>query len=338
MLNKAIIDLNVIRKNAKSIKNSLNQGVKFCAVVKADAYGHGAEMVANAIYDICDCYAVSLVEEGARLRRSGIDKDILLLIPPCRQEIERCVALNLTMTIQNKKKLRYIDRLAKSHGKTAKIHIPFNTGMNRLGLDSLKQLQDFIDEAKRCQNVNIEGLFSHYANPQSERMRKKATERFLLAIKVVKSYNSKVICHISASGGLLAGEQMDMVRVGILLYGYYPFDKKSIKVKPALTLKVLAIGVRNIKRGEGILYGKTRQTKSVLAQLIRFGYADGLIRRKTKGQLNNRCMDISALKKKSSSKRWITLPPIEVLAKQEGTITYEILTKITMRAQKIYKK
>ena len=184
-------------------------------------------------------------------------------------------------------------------------------------------------------NVKLRGLFSHYACPEDDESLKNATDKFLLAIERVKRYNNKVVCHASASGGFLRGKFFDMVRIGILLYGYKPFNSDLIKVKPVMRIYARTLKVRSLKKGQSVLYGINPMEEATELTLVRYGYADGMERKKVCGQINNRCMDITAVRGKKG-KRFCVLKDANLLAEEYQTITYEILTKSAIRAEKIY--
>lgn len=335
MKNILSVDLNAIRQNALSIKKALSGKTKLCAVLKADAYGHGAAEVANELYSVCDCFAVALTEEGEELRLSGIDKDILLLIPPTDKEAVKVAQLGLIFTAESVRDLIRYDKAAKKAGVCARVHIKYNTGMNRLGADGLKELSDMAEASLNLKHLRIEGLYSHFACPEKNTERKKAINKFLLAIKLVKGYNKNVICHLSASGGFLKGDaDFDMVRIGLLLYGYKPFGGRRVKVKKAMSLSVPIIKKRTVKKGESAMYGNMPFKKDKEISVVRFGYADGLPRKIVKGQYNYKCMDVTALTGKRGKIYRIT--DMAELAKKHNTVPYEILTEIGIRAEKIY--
>lgn len=333
MLNNAIINLVNLKHNAKKIKDKLSSS-KLCAVVKADAYGHGASHVANALYNIADSFAVALVEEGIELKQSGINKDILVLIPPFNGEIERAVSYGLTLTVENSRQVALIENACKRCNKKCKAHIKFNSGMNRLGVDSLQQLEKLLDYCSNLRWVEIEGLFSHYACPQDNCAFERATKQFLLANDLVKGYNKNIICHASASGGFLKGAYFDMVRIGIMLYGYLPFES-DFNLKPVMKVYSPVVKERKIEKGQNFLYGNQVAESSFSASLIRYGYADGLNRAPVFGQANNRCMDLTMVKD-AKAKFYPVMTNALKLAKEYGTIPYEILTKVGIRANKIY--
>ncbi len=337
MLNKAYINLKKLQSNAKEIKKRLNKGVKFCAVVKADAYGHGAEKIASSLYPYCDSFAVALVEEGITLRLAGIRKDILVLIPPFNQDIERAVFYNLTLSAGDVATLKRIERICEKQNRKAKIHLKFNTGMNRLGVDNLKELNALAKFTFNSKRLMLDGMFTHIGDFTNKKQLKQIQNKFLLANNLIKGYNNRAICHASASGGFLLGLKSDMVRIGILLYGYKPFESQFINVSPIMKIYAPLVKTRKVKMGENCLYGSFRLDSDQNVSLIRVGYADGFVRQNVLGQVNDRCMDITAVKNpKTTNKGVLIMDNADELARYYNTISYEILTKTAMRAEKIY--
>lgn len=337
MLNKAVINLNTLRKNARAVKSKLKKGVKLCAVVKADAYGHGAEVVSNSLYTLADSFAVATVEEGVSLRLAGIDKPILVLIPPQKKDVERSVHYRLTNTVVGIEQIKMLSAVAKRQGVIADVHIKYNTGMNRQGIDSLYSLKQTVMVAERFDNVNIGGLYTHFAFPENKKSLNSAVNKFLLANNFIKGYNNKVICHASASGGFLAGVQFDQVRIGLLLYGYKPYESDYITVNPIMKVYAPVVYDRFLTEGDCALYGDKSCDSDTHIYLIRYGYADGLFRKEVKGQYNCRCMDITAVTELKNTKYGaVVMDNADVIAKKYRTISYEILTKCSLRAEKIY--
>ena len=335
---EAVINLKHIIYNAKQIKKRLPKGVKFCAVVKADAYGHGAEKVANAIYKLVDCFAVATVSEGISLRLSGIDKDILVLTKTFNSELSRAVHYGLTLTAGDILDLKRYSREGRRQGTRVKTHIKYDTGMHRQGISSLENLKTALSYCRNTKHIDLCGLYSHLARPENERSRKSAVSKFSVAKSLAKEYNKNIVCHLSASGGFIKGEYFDMVRIGILLYGYTPFKTDAIQVKPAMKVIAPVIAKRKIKCGDCALYGNKRTRRDTEITLVRYGYADGLFRKEIAGQFNNRCMDITALTgAEKSAKKVVVMDDAEKLACDYGTISYEILVKCALRAEKHYK-
>lgn len=337
MLNSAYIDLNLLKENVINIKKNLPKKTKFCAVVKADAYGHGASKIANAIYAYSDCFSVALLEEAKELRLSGIDKDILILTPLNLSDVRPAVYNNFILTVDNFNALKMIENECKQQNRKARIHLKFNTGMNRLGVNTLKEL-NVLAEYVCCSNYLIlDGMLSHLGNPENKKETNTAQNKFLLANNLIKGYNDKAICHLSASGGYLQKIHGDMVRIGILLYGYKPFQSDYVSVKPIMKIYAPLIKKRCLIKGESCLYGDKRTSEQQNLFLVRCGYADGFNRKEVNSQFNNRCMDISAIKSaKITEKGVLIMDNADLLAKEYGTISYEVLVLCTKRAEKIY--
>lgn len=338
MLNKAVIDLKAITDNALAVKELLPSRTKLCAVVKADGYGHGAVKIANALYGICDSFAVALPEEGIELRLGGIDKEILVLARPQGEDIARSVYYGLTLTAARAEDVLLAEREGAKQHSAVRAHIKYNTGMNRLGADTQAELLNLIRLARGSGHVKITGLYSHYAAPEAPALRAAQTERFTRAVEAARAEAGEITAHISASGGFLAGEYFDMVRIGILLYGYSPFETDKIKVRPAMKIYAPVIAERRLKAGESAMYGNFPALRETDIRIIRYGYADGLPRKRAAGQFNNRCMDVTAvISDKNGGKYYPVLTDAAALARSYGTISYEILTKAALRAEKIYR-
>jgi alanine racemase len=230
-----------------------------------------------------------------------------------------------------------LEKSAKKLRKTATVHLKFNTGMNRQGIDGLKNLRELIEFIAQLKGVNIGGMYSHFAQPENKSALKCQLDKFLLANNLVKGYNNKAISHVSASGGFLQGVQGDMVRIGILLYGYKPFDSDVVDVKPIMKLYSPVIKTRKLKAGQTALYGDKRLKKDSDIYLVRYGYADGLPRLEVGGQFNNRCMDLTAYTEGQICEHgFLVMEDAQTLAKKYRTISYEILTKCAIRAEKLY--
>lgn len=339
MENRAVVNLKRLKSNAQKIKNCLPKNTLFCAVVKANAYGHGIVPCANALYPLADYFAVATLEEGEELRLSGIDKPILLLTPVYPQDIDRSITFGLTLSVENMSSARQIFKIAKRKNCVANIHIKFNTGMNRLGADNINEILELAKFAVNSEYLKLTGIYSHLGCPENSSIRHQAVQRFLQVKEIVKSLDDNVIAHLSSSGGFLVGEYHDMVRIGLLLYGYKPFNSGKVNVKPIMKVYAPIIKTRHLHPNEFCCYGDKRLKAEERVKLIRYGYADGLDRIKTSNDINNRCMDITAIKDKEiKNKNFVLYSDAEALAKEYKTISYEILCKWAIRAKKEYKK
>ena len=334
MLNKAIIDLKKLTSNALTVKKTLPLGVKFNAVVKADGYGHGDIEVANALINVADCFSVALIEEGVKLRLSGIDKQILVFTEPISSaDFMLAVRFDLTVTVTKIDTLFLLEKECEVQKKSVSVHLKVNTGMNRCGIDGKVSLDGVLAIFEGLRWVKIDGVYSHLCCPEQKNITERQVNNFLLAIKTVKRYNSKVTAHISASGGFLQGFYFDMVRIGILLYGYKPFECDFF-VEPVMKVYSPKVASRCVFKGDRLLYADKDLTVDKSVTLIRYGYADGLPR--FTGDVN-RCMDISAVDS-FNGKFYPVMTDADILAKRYGTISYEILTSVARRAERIYLK
>ena len=187
----SVINLSAIRNNALRIKK-LSKSSKFYAVVKADAYGHGAEEVSRCIEDIVDGFCVAIIKEGIALRVAGITKKILVFTPPLDcYDVLRARAYNLTVTVNS------VETAELTGGLPC--HIKINTGMNRHGCN-LEELPELLKTV-----TNAEGVYSHFFAPENDRASEAQFKLFGEAVKLVKRTNPEATAHISASGGILRG-------------------------------------------------------------------------------------------------------------------------------------
>ena len=251
-------------------------------------------------------------------------------------ELPLAVSHSLTLTADSVSDLKRYSSEGKAQGVIVKTHIKFDTGMHRQGMNTCAELKRALEFCKEDPNIRACGLYSHFARPESERSRKAAVKKFLAAKNIADGYEN-ITCHISASGGFIKGEYFDMVRIGILLYGYKPFRTDAIKVKPAMRVFAPVVARKTLKRGDCALYGDKRAKSDTYLTLVRYGYADGLERKEIEGQFNNRCMDLTALVGvKKNAGLVAVMTDAEDLARKYNTISYEILVKCALRAEREY--
>lgn len=319
-----LVDETALFHNLKQFYSLLSPSVKLCAVVKADAYGHGAETISALLEECVDMFAVSTVNEGCSLRVSGVKKDILTLTPPVSPfEAARAKAYDLILSAGDERSLALC-----REGKN-RVHIALNTGMNRYGFDpnALKALSD----RGEFRSVRVEGAYSHLYRAEKESVSKKQREIFLRDCEIVSSVvENPIRKHLAATGGILRGRDyhFDMVRLGIGLYGYLPYQSRKVRLKRAM--KVFAPVVSSscgVLHGCGYGEGKGVST-------VRFGYADGLFKRAGLGK-NGLCMDAFVSEKKLSGMVPV-MEDADSLAKRMGTIPYEVLCSFGERVERIY--
>ncbi len=319
----SVINLSAIRNNAIKIKSLLN-GAKFYAVVKADAYGHGAEEVSRSIEDLADGFCVALVDEGVRLRAAGILKPVLVLTPPLDgDDVLRAKQFNLAVTVNSTRTAAMAEGLP--------CHVKVNTGMNRTGC-GIAELPSIL---KALPPENVSGVYSHLFAPHSKTASERQRELFLRAAEIVKNHSPEAVAHLSASGGTLRGGGfiMDGVRCGILLYGYAPDGFTGKGFQPAL--KVYARKVQDTHFiGGGVGYNFADRNYETLAA-YRCGYADGFARTVPLGE-KTLCMD--SFLRVGGGDTLCVMSDAAAYAKRCGTISYEVLTSVTRRSERIYER
>lgn len=322
----SVINLRAIRQNAIKIKSILGER-KFFAVVKADAYGHGAEEVARYIEDIADGFCVAIIDEGAALRVAGISKPILVFTPPLdKSDAARAAFYNLTVTVNSVKCARLASGID--------CHVKVNTGMNRLGcnLDELPKV------LKAVRRENLKGVYSHLYAPQNAELSARQLKIFDEAEAVARAKNPNICAHIAASGGLLLGGKYlkDGARCGILLYGYVPSGLGKCGFKSAL--KVYARRTQVTKFiGGGVGYNIADKEYQTLSS-FRLGYADGFSRVVPLGE-KTLCMDaFIAENGKNPGRTVCVMKDADEYARRCGTISYEVLTSVTKRSERVYER
>jgi alanine racemase len=371
----AEIDTDAIDANYHAIRNHLHKGCKFLAVVKADAYGHGAPFVANEFQKLgADYFGVSNIEEAIQLRQSGITKPILILgytSPDCAKKL---IKNKITQTILS---LDYAKELAneiKKVGGKLKAHIKIDSGMSRIGFlyhdcDYDKKSIDEIVEVSKMSCFDLEGIFTHFAvsDEPEKNFTKIQFQRFTDIIKELgeRGINFK-LRHCCNSAGLLLDTEMqlDMVRPGIILYGMTPAVgmPMPIELHPAMALKTVISQIKTLAPKTAISYGMkyTTVARTKVATLP-IGYADGfprsfsnsadvLINGKRARILGRVCMDqcMADVTDIDNIDNDCTVTVIgkdggeaismEEYAEKMGTINYESACLITKRVPRVYLK
>lgn len=281
---EADINLDAIRKNIELMRSYIPKGKKLLAVIKANAYGHGAIEVAEALDDLADYYGVACIDEAVELRNAGIKKPILILGMTDESLFEDIVKYDITQTIFTLEQGKALSRAAEECGKTAKLHIKIDTGMNRIGFPCKRESIPDIVEITKQPNLDVEGIFTHYFKAD-ERDKSVAVRQLNDFTQMVKWLEERGVTfsirHISNSAGIMEmpNDTYDMVRSGISTYGLYPsdeMDKEACVLYPAMELKSHVTCVKTVKSGETIGYGGTYTLSGdKRIATIGVGYADG---------------------------------------------------------------
>ncbi len=280
----ADINLDAIVHNVSALMALTNQGTKGLAVVKADGYGHGDVAVSKAVYNQVYGYAVATLDEAVNLRENGIDKPILILGYVNPDEYEALVQNEIDATVFDYETAKELDEVAKKVGKKALCNIKVDTGMHRIGLTPDAAGIDIVKKIKQLEHVDARGIFTHFATAD-ETDKVHANRQFTLFRTFVDDLKAQgvtfEICHCANSAAIIdmPKVQMDMVRLGIAMYGMYPSDEvnqKKVVLHPAIELKSHITMVKTLQAGERIGYGGTYTTtqKTVVAT-VSVGYGDG---------------------------------------------------------------
>ena len=284
---RADISLDAILANMESMKRNLKEGVQITAVLKTNAYGHGAVEIAKVLepLDYVWGYAVAAFEEAVELREAGLRKPILLLgyvFPYCYQELAK---MNIRPAVFREDMLEQLSAAAKAAGKKIKIHIAVDTGMSRIGIFPDETGLDFVKIALETEGLQVEGMFTHFsrADEADRSFTEEQLEKFVWLTEAVKErlgYDIP-IRHCSNSAGIIEypHANMTMVRAGITLYGLWPSDevrKDIVPLEPVMSLRSHIIYIKEISAGTPVSYGGTwAPDHTVRLATVPVGYGDG---------------------------------------------------------------
>ncbi|MGE4588428.1 MAG: alanine racemase [Acidaminococcaceae bacterium] len=360
----AEIDLDAIAHNIREAKKKISKSTKLCAVVKADAYGHGAVQVAQtALAAGADFLSVALLQEAIELRQAAIKAPILILGALQEECAEETVENEISQALFTIDSAKLLSATAVKLGKKAKVHLVIETGMNRIGI-SPEHAGEFAAEVSVLPGIEIEGIFSHFAlaDARDKTFCHEQYEKFEKAFSQIRARGIEIaIKHISNSATIseLPEMQLNMVRQGITLYGLWPSDDvdRCLDYQPVMKLKTKVIFIKQIERGETVGYGRTftaeRPTKIATLPL---GYADGISRKVSnkgyvllKGKkapiVGRICMDqfmidITDIENVEIGDEVLVFGSKELsadkVAEWTETISYEVLCAVSKRIPRIY--
>lgn len=363
----ARIDLAALAHNLSQIQGCLSHDCSIMAVVKANAYGHGATDIARAL--VCSGVArlaVASVEEGIALREDGINAEILVLADLLDTHVQELLDFRLTPVITEQRLLPTLAKTAAAMNQPLPVHLKMDTGMGRLGF-SPSELAALFDALPAWKSVRIEGFMTHLADSDGDDTShtEQQLKRFRGLLEQVQQRGIRIpLVHVANSAAIVRYPQshFSLVRPGIALYGYHtlPDSVPCLSLKPILSLKAKVMHLRTLKPGDSVSYNRTFVAKRpATIAVLPVGYADGYNRR-----LSNRgcvlihgrrapiaglvCMDMTMVDVTD-------IPSVQVgdavtligrdgedaiwaddLAKWSGTIPYEILCAIGPRIPRLY--
>ncbi len=380
---KAILYKDNLEYNLKQIRKYVKKDVKLCVAVKADGYGHNAVLTARIAEEVgAEFVAVATVEEGIELRDNGIKCGILLLSLCSPEEMPALFEYKITPLVFTEEYIKLIGLAAKkaeSEGVSGAagfaVHLAVDTGMGRIGCYP-EEAGEQAEMIKAC-GLKLGGMCTHFAvsdslSPENIEFTKEQFEAFKLAVSGVKARGIEPgICSCGASAALLNDEDMqfDMVRPGIITYGYYPDEitkdylektGRHFDIKPVLALETKVVAIRHFPAGKSVSYGRTwTAPEDTDIAVLPIGYADGLLRRFSPGlevTINGKnypvrgriCMDqcmVEIGKNNPDVKLWDkavifgpkesgALNTAEDLARLGHTISYEVLTALSKRVRR----
>lgn len=362
------IDLDAVSENHASMRRALPENVGCAAVIKADAYGHGARRIARHLEPYVEYFAVAMTDEAEELRRDGIRKPILVLAHTPSGDLPRLARYNIETSVSTVEEAREISSYASAHKREIGVHIAIDTGMTRIGFDCTDEAVAEIAGIAKLEGLRIRGVFSHFADADSEDLTytRLQTERFREMTEKLAAAGVDIpirhLCNSAAAAG--DGEKFDMVREGILLYGLAPSAETDLTnfgtPKPAMSLRTHISSLRRVPAGTPVSYGCTFVTEreSVIAT-IQAGYADGVPRVLSKsgdvlvcGQrapiagricMDQMMADVTDIEGVSVGDT-VTIfgrdgdefISAEEVAARAGTIAYEIVCAISRRVPRVY--
>nr|C6E5Z6.1 RecName: Full=Alanine racemase [Geobacter sp. M21] len=368
------IDLAALRHNFSLVQKRVPEGCGLLAVVKADAYGHGFQYVSEELEKLgVDAFAVAFLAEGVQLRMSGITRPVLILGGIYPGEERRLIGLNISTALFSLEQAAALDQAAleiKCYRK-AHIHLKVDTGMGRLGVP-YHEVPEFLAKLKQFKNLELEGIFSHFASadeldPEGIAFTRLQAERFNAAVEEARRQGyAPSYVHVANSAAILAQDlpYCNLARPGIILYGALPSGdfEGQVPSQPVMRLKSRVAMLKWVEPGTSISYGRRYvATERALIASVPVGYADGYCRSLTnKGEALIRgqrakvagtvCMDwimldVTNVKGVAVGDDVTLLGPdpmgdcisAEEMAEKAGTIPYEVLCGIaTRRVRRVY--
>ncbi len=368
----AAVSLSAIRHNMEQLYRSLRPETGMVAVVKADAYGHGAVEVARTLETEPHVwgFAVATADEGEELRTAGIKKPILLLGTTFPDQCEQVVSADIRPTIYKRSMAEALSREAVRQHKILPVHIKIDTGMNRIGYRPSAEAADEIAAICQLPGLAAEGIFTHFvkADEPDKSFSQEQLRKFREFVAVLEQRGLIFpLKHCAGSAGIidLKGGDMDLVRAGISLYGMYPSEqvnKRKVQLTPALELISQVAWVKDIAPGDTVSYGATFQAgHKMRIATIPVGYGDGyprslsnkgyvLIRGARARILGRICMDqfmvdVTDIPGVTDGDRVVLIGrdgkealPVEVAADISERFNYEFVCCLGKRIPRIYKQ
>ncbi len=359
------INLKAILYNLSQIKSLVKpKNAKILAVIKDNAYGHGASEVAKAIEnENVGMFGVATVEEAIQLRQAGIRKPILIFCCILPEQIESVIEYDITQTVCDIGICNALSQSARRIGKNARVHVKVDTGLGRIGV-RYENAVELVKQISQTPNIIIEGIYTHFASADiDENYTRLQIDRFNSVLFHLKKNGIHIpIKHSANSSAIInyPSSYYDMVRPGIALYGYSPFVTDKIHLMPALSFKTQIVHIKELPSGSSISYGRTYITeRTTKIATLSVGYGQGynrklsnqaevIIRGKRAKIIGTICMDqclcdVTHIPGASVGDEVVLIGKqgdqvitADELAEKIGTISYEVLCGINPNIKRIY--
>ena len=355
------VNLNALVDNLNHYRSFLRPETKMVCMVKASAYGSGAVEVAKTLQDHCvDYLAVAVADEGVDLRKGGIHGNIIIMNPEMTA-FKDMFDYKLEPEVYNFRLLHALIHAAEKEGITNfPVHVKIDTGMHRLGFDPEKDIDELIDVLKNQTAVIVRSVFSHFVGSDGDEFNDFTNRQFTLfdkaSGKLQAAFSHKILRHICNTSGIERFPQyhLDMVRLGLGLYGIDPYTNRILN--NVSTLRTTILQIRNVPKGDTVGYsrrGHVERDSRIAALPI--GYADGLNRHLGCGKayclvngrkapyVGNICMDVCMIdvtdipcREGDEAIIFGNELPVTVLSDILDTIPYEVLTSVSTRVKRVY--
>lgn len=373
----AEISLNAIEHNYNVIRNKVADDTKVCCVIKADGYGHGAVELSQVYEKLgADFFAVSNIDEGIEIRKSGSKLPIMILGYTPVSEAENLAEYDISQAVFSLEYAKELSEKCVEEDCICKMHIKVDSGMSRIGFMCQEFPRDEYSIEEICEacclpNLEVEGLFTHFCvsdeDAEGREFTNKQYENFIHVRDSLKKRGVDIsVVHCSNSGAIEDYPETccDMVRAGIILYGLAPSSKLAdrLDLVPAMTLKTVVAFVKEVQKGATISYGRTfTADRKMKIATVPIGYADGFIRQNAKDgymMVNGKkakivgriCMDqtmldVTDIEDVKTGDEVVVFgtgengePTADSLAENTGTINYETVCLVGKRVPRIYIK
>jgi alanine racemase len=366
---RAIVSLSAFRNNLGVVRAHVGKDVRIMAIVKANAYGHGAVRLASeAINAGAEYLGVARVFEGTELRDAGIEQRMLVFEVVPRGAEEAAISNELELTVVDAEGAGRLNDVASKLGRKIKVHAKIDTGMGRLGMD-YREAANIVERAARLKSVELAGIYSHFATSDDADLSFAREQHQHFTVVLEELHRRKVdvgLRHMANSGAILTLPEsyFDMVRPGIMIYGYPPRRgmKSKSPLQPVLSLVSNVAMLKSVDARTSISYSRKYFTKAKThIATIPIGYADGFVRlltNRTEAIINGRrypvvgtvCMDHVMVDVGADSavhegdevvligERGAEVIDGWDIAERVGTIPYEVTCLITQRVPRIYEE